>query len=161
MDIDIDKIAASFHKDELINSVSGTLEMINVLSGIMLWIGSAILICITVMLLQMNIEKDKNNISMVKILGYRKKEIKALYLNGNVIVLIIGGILALPMGYYTTKAVYDGVMDNLQQYFLPHIYLLSALTAFAVIIVSYNVSMYLLVRKIDKIPLTEVIKNRE
>lgn len=161
LDIDIDKIAASFHKDELINSVSGTLEMINVLSGIMLWIGSAILICITVMLLQMNIEKDKNNISMVKIFGYRKKEIKALYLNGNVIVLIIGGILALPMGYYTTKAVYDGVMDNLQQYFLPHIYLLSALTAFAVIIVSYNAAMYLLVRKIDKIPLTEVIKNRE
>lgn len=161
LDIDIDKIAASFHKDELINSVSGTLEMINVLSGIMLWIGSAILICITVMLLQMNIEKDKNNISMVKIFGYRKKEIKALYLNGNVFVLIIGGILAFPMGYYTTKAVYDGVMDNLQQYFLPYIYLQSALMAFAIIIVSYNVAMYLLVRKIDKIPLTEVIKNRE
>ncbi|MCD8121446.1 MAG: FtsX-like permease family protein [Clostridiales bacterium] len=161
LDIDGDKIQSTFHKSEVVDSLSGTLNMIKILSGIMLWIGGSILICMTVMLLQMNLDKDKNNISMIKIFGYRKDEINQLYLNGTVLILIGGGICAVPMGYYTTKVMYDGIMDNLQQYFLPHIFFLSFLTAFLIIVISYRVAMYVLAKKIDKIPLTEVIKNRE
>lgn len=160
-DIPTEKLIAAIHKGQLINSLKDILHMIRVLSAIMLWIGGAILVCIIVMLTQMNIEKDRNNISMVKIFGYRKEETKMLYLSGNLWILLFGGICAIPLGYYTTKMVYDGIMDNLQQYFLPYIYPLSLITAFAVIVIGYKASMYLLVKILEKIPLTEAIKNRE
>lgn len=161
LDIPEEKLSAMMDKNEMVGGIQNLLTMINVMSSILLLGAVGIFITVIYMLLKMIFDKSKINISMVKIFGYTPKEVSTLYLRGYFIILIIGFVLALPTGYLITKMLFDSIMTNMQQYIVPFIKPLSVLGAFAIMTLSYSGAYLLLKKDLERVLLTEALKNRE
>lgn len=127
-----------------------------------LMIAGAVVFCV-VMYLMMGVMIDRSamDISLIKIFGYRPKEIRSLYLNGNLLIVAVGAAIAIPLA---KKA-----MDLLFPSFIPNVactmkmgfpWYLYALIYCAVLVI-YAVIKRLLIGKIMKISPAEILKNRE
>ncbi len=129
---------------------------------IMLSVVSTIIFCV-VMYLMMNVMIDRASfgISLVKIFGYRTKEVRKLYLNGNTIVVALGALIAIPVSKLAMDAIYPYAVSNvacgLNIAFPWYYYVL----IFAAIMLIYFAVNALLVRKLKNISPAEVLKNRE
>ena len=126
-------------------------------------LAASVLIFAVVMYLMMKVMIDRSamSISMLKVFGYRKKEIGKLYLNGNLLVVALSAALGIPL----SKA----VMDRLYPYLVSNIACGLNLTfswqmytgIFAGILALYFVINRLLMFRVSKILPAEVLKNRE
>lgn len=161
INIDSDKLISLTSKSNIISSSSNLLGMISVFTVILIIVGMAILIIVTYLLMNMILEKSSINISMVKIFGYTPREINKLYLKGNIIFPIMSYLPAIPAAYFLCKAMYDSIFAEMNKYFLPYIYPSSLIAVFLLMLLGYGSACYLLKKKINKIALTEALKNRE
>lgn len=161
LDIPEEKISSVVSKEELVGGIINLLDLVNIMCGIILLGSVIIFIAVIYMLLNMMINKLKVNISMVKIFGYDPKEINKLYLRGTYILLLTSFALGMPLGYVFTKILFDSIMLGMQQYILPCIHTRSVIFSFIIMTASYILTMNLLKRSLDKVPLTEALKNRE
>jgi len=161
LDVKEEKLSSLTNKDEMINGVTNLLNMISVMSGILVVVSIVVLMIVIYMLMQMIIDKAKVNISMVKIFGYTPSEVSKLYLRGNFIILVIGFVFAVPAGYSITKGLYGNIMANMQQYISPYIKPVSVLLAFIIMTLGYWGTCFLLKRNLNRVLLTEALKNRE
>ncbi len=93
--------------------------------------------------------------------GFRTKEIRKLYLNGNLLIVIVGAILGIPIAKAAMDTVYPWFIANtacgMDLDFPWYLYA----GTFAGILTVYAVVNCLLVRKIKRITPAEVLKNRE
>ncbi|MBQ8613301.1 MAG: FtsX-like permease family protein [Ruminiclostridium sp.] len=123
---------------------------------------SIIIFCV-VMYLMMNVMIDRASfgISLVKIFGFRTKEIRKLYLNGNAVTVAIGAVITIPLSKLIMDSMYPYLISNtacgMNLHFPWYMYAL----IFAGIMIFYFVVSTVLVRKIKKITPAEVLKNRE
>ena len=68
---------------------------------IMLVVVSAIIFCAVMYLMQnVMIERASFGISLVKIFGYKTKDVKKLYLNGNTLITAVAAIVLIPIAKY-------------------------------------------------------------
>ncbi|MBR1817120.1 MAG: FtsX-like permease family protein [Lachnospiraceae bacterium] len=125
-------------------------------------IAGSIIFCV-VMYLMMNVMIDRSSygISLVKIFGYRPKEIRQLYLNGNFAIVAIGALICIPAAKLIMNKVYPMFIPNIactmKLSFPWYIYL----SMYIGILIIYFIVNALLTRKINKITPAEVLKNRE
>lgn len=107
------------------------------------------------------IEKNAGAVSMVKILGYRTREIARLYLSSTAAVVVLSLLASLPLCYLVIRAIYVQMMSSfsgwLTFYIDPVIYLKMFLLGLA----SYAVVGALQFWKIRRIPMGEALKNTE
>lgn len=72
----------------------------DIMQGMILTIGGvSVLIFIVVMYLMMKVMIDRSsfNIALIKIFGYRNKEVKKMYLDGNFYIITIGALISIPL----------------------------------------------------------------
>lgn len=125
-------------------------------------IAGSVIFCV-VMFLMMNVMIDRSSygISLIKIFGYRPKEIRQLYLNGNFAIIAVGGLVCIPAAKLLMNKVYPMFVPNvactMKLGYPWYIYLI----IYAGIIVFYLIVNRLLTGKINKITPAEVLKNRE
>ena len=98
------------------------------------------------------------NIALMKVFGYRKKEIKKLYLDGNFYMIAIGALISVPLSKKLMDAMYPVMVSNIacgmNLSFTWQMYAL----IYAGIIITYLVINKLLVRKIYKVGLSDALK---
>lgn len=129
---------------------------------IMLLSASAIIFCV-VMYLMMKVMIDRSafGISLIKIFGYRIKEIKKLYINGNFYIIAIGAAFCIPLSKKVIDKLFPILISNvgvgMNIAFTWQLYL----AIYAVIIMLYLVINQLLVGRLNKMIPAEVLKNRE
>ena len=126
-------------------------------------ISVAVIIFIAVMYLMLNVmvERASFGISLVKVFGYKTKDVKKLYLNGNAFIAAIGAIIEIPLSKL--------IMDKLFPAFIPNITsginlafpVYMYLAIFAGVMIVYFIITGILVKKLGKITPAEVLKNRE
>ncbi len=123
---------------------------------------SVIIFCV-VMYLMMGVMIDRASfgISLIQIFGFRTKEIRKLYLNGNLLIVIAGAVIGIPVAKAAMDAIYPWFISNTACGMNLHFpwYLYAGI--FAGILAVYAVVNCLLVRKIKRITPAEVLKNRE
>lgn len=126
-------------------------------------IGAATIIFCVVMYLMNNVMVDRASfgISLVKIFGYRRREIKKVYLTGNLYVVILGGVVCIPLAKKIADLLYPGFLANatcgMNLSFTWYLYV----AVFVGVVGIYWIVNWLLVRKIDKLSYVEVLKDRE
>ena len=146
---DIEKAA-----DVFIAQMQGMIYMLTIFS---------VVIFAMVMYLMMKVMIDRSafNISMVKVFGYRTGEIKKLYLNGNFYVIAVGALICIPFAKKVMDMLYPVRVANvgcaMDIKFSAGLYGLIYLG----IIIVYLVINQLLVGRLNKVNLAEVLKNRE
>jgi len=122
-----------------------------------------ILIFVVVMYLMMKVMIDRCafHISMVKVFGYRPREIKKLYLNGNFYVIAIGAAICIPLAKKCMDIMYPMMVANvgcaMKLAFPWQMYAI----IYAAVLLLYFIINEILVGRLKKVNLAEVLKNRE
>ena len=130
---------------------------------VVMMISVSVVIFLVVMYLMMGVMIDRSSfgISLIKVFGFRSKEVRKLYLNGNTIITAIGAVVGIPLSKLVMDAIYPWAIANtacgMNMRFEWYTYLLN----FAGVMFVYFIVNALLVRKINKITPAEVLKNRE
>ncbi len=130
---------------------------------VVMLISVSVVIFLVVMYLMMGVMIDRSSfgISLIKVFGFRKNEVKKLYLNGNTIITAVGAIVCIPISKLVMDKIYPWAVANtacgmdlrFEWYYYPLI--------FAGVMLVYFIVNALLVRKINRITPAEVLKNRE
>lgn len=82
----------------------------DIMQGMILTIGGvSVLIFIVVMYLMMKVMIDRSsfNIALIKIFGYRNKEVKKMYLDGNFYIITIGALISIPLTKWIMDVAYE------------------------------------------------------
>ncbi len=104
-----------------------------------------------------NIEDNKSHISLMKVFGYRAKEINAMLLNYSRILVVIGYVIGVPVGYMIVKLIFSIIemFDISMAIYLKPIYLFAG---FVIIVLTFEATKLLCARRIARIPLSEALK---
>lgn len=123
---------------------------------------SSVIFCLVMFLMtSVMIDKASFGISLMKIFGFNKKEVRKLYLDGNKAVIAVGALVAIPLAKVITDKMFPMFVANVacglplkfEWYYYIAIYV--------AIIVFYNLVSLLLTGKLGRMTPAEVLKNRE
>lgn len=141
--------------DIFINQMMATIIMIGTASAV-------IFIVVMYLMMKMMIDKSSFHIALVKIFGFRDREVRKMYLDGNFYIIAVGALLSIPLCKLILNYVYPNYLvaniaisydNSFPWYIYAGIY--------AVILVLYFVISHLLTGRIRKMVPAEVLKNRE
>ena len=133
------------------------------MSLIVILIVVSILIFIAVMFLMLNVMIDRAafGISLVKIFGYRMKEIRRVYLDGNFYAVMVGACMGIPVVKKIADMIYPYFIANTAMGMNLHFkWPLYAAVILGIVLIYLAISS-VLTGKIKKIVPAEVLKNRE
>lgn len=161
LDIDEGRLYSTTTKSDIERSAAVFTDLM--MSMIVMLIAVAVIIFCSVMFLMLNvtIERASFGISLVKVFGYKTKDVKKLYLNGNAIIITLGALIEIPLSKM--------FMDKVFQVFIPNVTSginlafpwYAYVIIFAGVMATYFIITSILVRKLGKITPAEVLKNRE
>ncbi|MDO5718637.1 MAG: FtsX-like permease family protein [Tissierellia bacterium] len=148
--------------DEEIEETSNVF-IIQMMEFIYTLISTSILITIIVMyqMMKVMIDRSSHNVSLFKIFGYKNKEIRKLYMDGNFYLICLGSIITIPLAKIVVDAVYPYFVSDVAWstgYDYPFKYYI---ILFLGIMLNYIIVRTLLMRKVNSITPAEVLKNRE
>ena len=128
----------------------------------LLMIMSSVVFCLVIFLMtSVMIDKASFGISLMKIMGFNKKEVKKLYLDGNKVVIMLGALISIPIAKLITDKMFPMFVSNVacgiplsfKWYYYPIIWI--------AIMVFYSLVSFLLTGKLNRMTPAEVLKNRE
>ncbi|AHH98831.1 FtsX-like permease family protein [Kutzneria viridogrisea] len=120
----------------------------------------AVLIAVVILFLvtSLIIDENRHSIALLKILGYRRKEIAKLILNSSTPAVILGFVLGVPLMIGFGDALFGVVADTINMVIPMVISPLHVVVTFVAIIAIYQVTKQLSSRKILRIPMSEALK---
>lgn len=161
LDIPAGRLYATTTREEIIDSSKVFIDMLAPMITMMCTVAALIFCVVMYLMMKVMIDRSAFGISLIKIFGYRAKEIRKLYLNGNLIIVVVGAVISIPLA--------KKVMDMLYPYMVSNVACGMNLTfsrqlygvIFGAVILLYFIINPLLVRRLKKIVPAEVLKNRE
>lgn len=160
-DIDSDMIASTITKrditkmcDQLDHSMGSYMQYFQVLC---ILLSMAMIYLLTKLI----IEKNENEISMTKILGYENREIASLYLLSTTIVMIVIDVLTVAVGVWVMNFAWKEILMTYSGWFSFHMETISYVKMFAFVLIGYVMVMILDFQRIKKIPMDQALKNVE
>ena len=158
LDIPDDDTAASISKDSLKDQLNTVLESTNKM--IIMMIGLGIILCVMVIFMMVNmiIDENKNNISMLKVLGYSDKKINKLVLNVNHILVPIGMLLSVPLSLKICDVYFSMMIEDFACHIPAKMNIQGIIICFAVLVISYFSSLFLMRKKVGKVRMTDSLK---
>ncbi len=161
LDIDPGRLYSTTSKADIVKGsevfTSLMMPMIYTLS-----IASSIIFCVVMyLMMKVMIDRSAQNISLIKVFGYRRKEVKKLYLDGNFYIIAVGALIAIPLSKKIMNMLFPFMISNVScglnvdtpTYFFFIVY--------AVVIALYFMINKILVKRLDKFTPAEILKNRE
>ncbi|MDO5574750.1 MAG: hypothetical protein Q4G60_12320 [bacterium] len=130
---------------------------------IVMLVSVAVIIFCTVMYLMMNVMVDRAGfgISLIKIFGFRNREVKKLYLNGNMYIVGAGAVIGIPISKRLADAMYPWLIANTSCGMNLRFPWYLSVGIFLGIMFVYQIINLFLVRKLNAVSPAEVLKNRE
>lgn len=120
----------------------------------------AVLIAVVILFLvtSLIIGENRNTISLLKVLGYRRNEIARLILNSTTPVVVIGIVLGLPLMLGFGNILYGLVAEATNMLIPMIISPLQIVIGFAVIFATYQITKRLSARRVARVPMSEALK---
>lgn len=161
LSIESGRLYAAVSKAELEKSTAVFVELMWPMISTLSIASALIFIVVMYLMLKVMIDRSATSISMMKIFGYRKKEIRKLYLNGQLLVVAISALIGIPVSKALMDAAYPYIVSNVAVGVNLSFDWWMYIALFGAIIVLYLVVTPFLMRRINKILPAEVLKNRE
>ena len=157
--IDSDKLVKTISKQSLADQINEVKTSMEDLVGVINIF--AILICVVVVYMMVNvlITESTPSVSMLKVLGYRNKEINSMVLNVYHFLVPIAIVLSFLLGFFGTKGVFNANVSVYKTYLATCIYPISIVKMTILVLVSYVLSLLLLRGKAGKVDLVESLKD--
>ena len=129
-------------------------SMVVFIAAIAFIIGMIIIYVVTSMI----VEENKSTISLMRIFGYRKKEVNSLILNSSTIVVVIGYLLGILLSFVSVGGLLKALENSLTFGIPVTIDPLYVIFGFFFVMLSYELSKLLCRRKINAVSMSEVLK---
>lgn len=146
----VEDIKKSFNA--MIQPLKLTIGSISVISFI---IGLIVIYVVTSLI----IEENRKNIGLLKILGYRKKEIYSLILNSSSLMVFVGYILGIPLILVFLNSLFNSATKDMSISFPVTINYIYIILGFIIIYLTYELSKTLNRKKINRISMTDSLKS--
>ena len=148
-------------KDKVADSAK---QMKTLMASLIVMLTAVGIICYVIvmfMLTKMVIDKNALNISLLKVFGYRNKEVNKLYLSQTQWIIILSVIVFLPLQYFLIGKIWPGMLNSMSGFF----YFRVTPLVMAIIVVlgtaTCLITNMIHVKHVRKIDMTEALKNRE
>lgn len=160
IDIPENKLLAAVTVDDMRNAFSTMTKPLQAVIGSIAFISFIIGLIVIYVVTSLIIEENKETISLMKVLGYRKKEIYSLILNSSSFIVVIGYVLGVPLLLASLSAMFKSITKNMSVSFPITINYIYVLVGFIIIYLTYELSKLLSRRKITRISMAEALKSR-
>ena len=161
LDIDDGRLYSVTTKEDVERSASVFVKLMFSLVSTLIIAGTVVFCVVMYLMLGVMIDRSAMGISLIKIFGYRPKEIRSLYLNGNLIVVAVGAAIAVPLAKKAMDMIFPSFIPNvacsMKLAFSWYLYVI----IYCAVIIVYAVINRILIGKIKKISPAEILKNRE
>lgn len=162
LDIPGGRLYSTVTRSEIERSAGIYVDMMGPMVTTMSVASAVIFVVVMYLMVKMMIDRSTFNISLVKIFGFKNREVRKMYLDGNFYVVAIGALIVIPlckaiMDYIYPKYLVSNVGVGISPSYTPEMYVI----IFAVIIALYLVINAVLTGKLKKINPAIVLKNRE
>lgn len=104
------------------------------------------------------VDESRNTISLMKVFGYRKKEIGKLILGSNTFIVVVGYLLGIPTLLGTVRVFYESLTESLQIVLPVKLNILYMLFGFIIVMVTYEFAKLMCKKKVAYIPMSEALK---
>lgn len=161
IDIEAGRLYVTTNRDDIVKGANVFSElmmpMIYVLS-----IASIIIFCV-VMYLMMKVMIDRSaiNISLIKVFGYRRKEIKKLYIDGNTYIVALGALICIPLSKLLMNNLFPFMVSNVACSLNLKAPIYFYIILYGAVMLLYTLTSSLLVRRLENFTPAEILKNRE
>ena len=162
LDIESGRLYSTVTKDEIEQSAGIYVSMMAPMVVTMSVASAVIFVVVMYLMVKMMIDRSAFNISLIRIFGFRKREVRKMYLDGNFYTVLIGALAVVPLSKWIMDYIYprylvSNVGVGILPTYTPEMYVI----IFAVIIGLYLLINLLLTGRINKFTPAEVLKNRE
>lgn len=157
-----DLIYKESSKETVKEQLKFAVELMFSMIYLLIILGSLICIISTYLTVNMLVTENRINISMLKVLGYRNREINSLVLNVNHILLPVSYGLSVFACLELCGLMFKSFIAEFNLYLEPVISIPSLVLCMSILTVSYFASLTLLKRKVYHVDMVESLKdNRE
>lgn len=160
LDIPEDKLLTSLTVDDIKNAFTSMTQPLQATVGTMAFISFIIGLIVIYVVTSMIIEENKENISLMKILGYKKKEVYSMILNSSSILVVLGYVLGVPLLLTSLGAMYKSLTKEMSISLPIRIDFSYLIIGFLIIYITYQISKTLSKRKVNRISMNEILKSR-
>lgn len=160
LNIPQNKLLTTVTKSDIKTAFSAITAPIQTMVGTMAFMSFIIGLIVIYVVTSMIIEENKENISLMKVLGYRKKEIYSMFLNSSTFLVILGYILGVPLLLALLGLMFKSLTKEMTISLPITISYSYVVIGFLIIYITYEVSKALSKKKINKISMAEVLKSR-
>ena len=162
LDIESGRLYSTVTKNEIERSAGIYVDMMAPMVTTMSVASSVVFIVVMYLMIKMMIDRSSFNISLVKIFGFRRREVRKMYLDGNFYTVAIGALVTIPlckaiMDYIYPRYLVSNVGVGINPDYTPEMYVI----IFAVVIGLYFIINLALTNRLKKISPAVVLKNRE
>ena len=161
LDIPDEYVYAELSREDIIKASETIVSMLRAM--IVMLIGAAVIVSVVCVyiLVKIILDKERMNISLIKILGYQNNEINRIYLNSTFIVVIISLFFSIPISNLIMKRLWLKTIASIQAYIGFYLKAEAYLIIILTVLGTYLLSSFLLKRHAAKISMVETLKNRE
>ena len=162
LDIDSGRLYSTVTKSDIEKSAGIYVDMMGPMITVMSTASAVIFAVVMYLMVKMMIDRSTFNISLVKIFGFRNREVRKMYLDGNFITVALGALIVIPlckiiMDYIYPRYLVSNVGVGISPSYPPELFA----AIFLVIIGLYLVINFVLTGRLKKINPAVVLKNRE
>ena len=144
---------------EKIAGIEELLATVAAMIGLLAVIAFGISVIVIYVVTSLLVEENKDIIALMKIFGYRKKEINSLILNSSTIVVVIGYLIGIPLTLSAVGVLIQTMEETVGLTFPPATFSLPyLLIGLVVVILSYELSKRMCRRKINAVSMSEALK---
>lgn len=161
LDIDNGRLYSTVSRENVEESSKIFSDMMGPMVTMLVAISALIFMIVMYLMMKVMIDRSAFSISLMKVFGYRKGEIRRLYLDGNFYIIMLGAIIGVPVAKWSMDLLFPYFISNvaigMDLQFPPVLYGM----IYGGILICYLVINFLLVRRLNKLVPAEVLKNRE
>ncbi|WP_313370260.1 FtsX-like permease family protein [Sedimentibacter sp.] len=104
------------------------------------------------------VDESRASISLMKVFGYRRKEINKLILGSNTLIVVIGYLIGIPALLGTVEALYRSLTESLQIVLPVKLNIWYIVLGFIIVMITYEFAKLMCRKKISRIPMDEALK---
>ena len=162
LDIESGRLAATLTKKDISNASGVFVDCMQGMVTTLLAAGAVIFVVVMYLMIKMMLDRASFNISLVKAFGFRNGEVKKMYLDGNLMMIVAGALVCIPLCKLILNYIYPNMLVANVNVGLPMTFPLFVYAAIFVSIVGlYLIISQFLFISIRKTTPALVLKNRE
>ncbi|MEW8985940.1 MAG: FtsX-like permease family protein, partial [Bacillus sp. (in: firmicutes)] len=151
LDIPDEELSGTKSLSEASDAMDEFLGQMISMVALMTIVSSIVALIILYLVTSLIIEENRNTISLFKVFGYRRREIKSMILNSSTFVIVAGFMISIPIMAASMGAMY-GYLGNMINLVLPTIISpLYVAVCFVVIMLTYQLSKLLCAKKVNEV----------